>query len=206
MNRRNLTRSARFLAVAGAALFAAQGASASSVRSVSVNDMIDRSEVVFEGRVLGRRVVDDGDAKHLRTCVRFEVLDVVKGADVASPLELCFAGGRSKAGITRGVAGLNLPAPGEHGIYFVESLADGHFSPLAGWDQGRFVVDRSGKVSTAGGLGVVALDPSSTDEDGISDGVALGARVAQPGARGAAAPMDAEAFKARVRELAGEGR
>jgi hypothetical protein len=206
MNRRNLTRSARILAVAGAALFTVQGASASSVRSVSVNEMIDRSEVVFEGRVLGRRVVDDGDAKHLRTCVRFEVLDVVKGGDLASPLELCFAGGRAKSGTTRGIAGMNLPAPGEHGIYFVESLADGNFSPLLGWDQGRFVVSREGKVSTAGGLGVVALDASSTDEDGISDGVALGARVAHPGARGAAAPMDAEAFKARVRELAGEGR
>ena len=206
MNRRNLARSARFLAVAGAALFAAQDASASSVRSVSVNDMIDRAEVVFEGRVLGRRIVDDGDAKHLRTCVRFEVLEVVKGGDLASPLELCFAGGRSKAGITRGIAGLDLPAPGEHGIYFVESLADGRFSPISGWDQGRFVVGRSGAVSTAGGQGVVALDGSAADEDGLSNGVALGARTAQPGARGAAAAMDVDAFKARVRELAEEGR
>ena len=206
MKRLDLVRSARVLAVAGAALLAAQVSEASSVRSVSMDQMIDGSEVVFEGRVLGRRFVDDGDAKHLRTCVRFEVLDVVKGPQLASPLELCFAGGRSKAGITRRISDLDLPAPGERGIYFVESLADRMFSPMLGWSQGRFLVDRSGEMKTAGGQPVVALDASSDDADGISNGVALGARVAQRGARGAAAPMDVDAFKARVREIAGEGR
>jgi hypothetical protein len=191
--------------VAGAALFAAQGSSASSVRSVSVDEMIDRSEVVFEGRVLGRRFVDDGDAKHLRTCVRFEVLDVVKGPAISSPLELCYAGGRSKAGITRQVADLDLPAPGEHGIYFVASLADRALSPMFGWDQGRFLVGRNGEVKTAGGKAVVALDGDEAEGASLSNGVAHGARVAKPGARGAAA-MDVDAFKARVRELAGEGR
>jgi hypothetical protein len=203
VNRRNLTRSARVLAVAGAALFAAQGATASSVRSVSMDDMIDRSEVVFEGRVLGRRFAEGGSGG-MRTCVRFEVLDVVKGADLASPLELCFAGGRSKDGVSRSIAGLDLPAPGEHGVYFVESLADGRLSPIFGWDQGRFLVGRNGEVNTAGGRAVVGLD-GDADGSAISNGVARGARAAQPGARGVAA-MDVDAFKARVRELAGEGR
>ena len=205
MNRRSLARSARVLAAAGAALFAAQGSSASTVMSVSVDDMIDRSEVVFEGRVLGRRFVDDGDANHLRTCVRFEVLDVVKGPELSGPVELCFAGGRSKAGISRSVAGLDLPAPGEQGIYFVESLAERSLSPIYGWDQGRFLVGRNGEVKTAGGKPVVALDGDDANGAKISNGVALGARVAEPGARGGAA-MDADAFKARVRQLAGEGR
>jgi hypothetical protein len=168
-----------------------------------MDDMIDRSEVVFEGRVLGRRFAEDGSVG-MRTCVRFEVLEVVKGADLASPVELCFAGGRSKDGVSRSIAGLNLPSPGEHGVYFVESLADGRLSPIFGWDQGRFVVGRSGDVKTAGGRAVVGLDGDG-DGGAISNGVARGARSAQPGARGAAA-MDVDAFKARVRDLAGEGR
>jgi hypothetical protein len=198
---RSARRAAQLLGAAGAALLFAHSAQASSVLSVSMDEMVDRSELVFEGRVLGRRFVDDGDANHLRTCVRFEVLEVVKGPDVASPLELCFAGGRSKSGVEREVAGVEQPAPGEHGIYFVDSLASPRLSPLKGWDQGRFVVGRSGKMRTAGGRPVVGLDAQGAAGDGISSGVARGARVAEPGAHG----MDAAAFKARVRELAAEG-
>jgi len=167
--------------------------------------MIDGSELVFEGRVIGRRFVDDGDANHLRTCIRFEVLEVVKGPQVESPLELCFAGGRSKRGVERHVAGLHHPTPGEHGVYFVESLASPRISPLHGWDQGRFVVGRRGDVRTAAGKPVVGLEATAPGGDGISDGVARGARVGEAGARGGASAMDLTAFKARVRELAAEG-
>jgi hypothetical protein len=198
-------RAALRLGLAGAALLAAHAAQASTVLSVSMDEMIERSELVFEGRVIGRRFVDDGDANHLRTCVRFEVLEVVKGAEVASPLELCFAGGRSKRGVERAIAGLEHPAPGEHGVYFVESLASPRISPLYGWDQGRFLVSRSGGMKTAAGKPVVALDATAPKGDGISHGVARGARVAEPGARSGAGAMDATAFKARVRELAAEG-
>jgi hypothetical protein len=204
-----LARSARAGAQLGGlvltALLLAQGAGASSVRSVSVDEMIDRAELVFEGRVLGRRFVDDGDANHLRTCVRFEVLEVVKGPEVQSPLELCFAGGRSKAGVERSVAGLHHPSPGEHGVYFVDSLTDPRISPLSGWDQGRFLVGRHGDMRTASGKPVVGLDGTAAAGGGVSSGVARGARVAEPGARSGAA-MDVGAFKARVRELAAEGR
>jgi hypothetical protein len=203
---RSARRAALRLGLLGATLLAAHAAQASTVLSVSVDDMIERSELVFEGRVLGRRFVDDGDANHLRTCIRFEVLEVVKGPEVASPLELCFAGGRSKRGIERSIAGMGHPAPGEHGVYFVESLATPMISPLTGWDQGRFLVSRSGGMKTAAGKPVVGLDATAPAGDGISHGVARGAHVAEPGARSAAGAMDVTAFKARVRELAAEGR
>jgi hypothetical protein len=202
---RSARRAAHLLGLAGATLLLAHAADASSVRSVSVDEMIDRSELVFEGRVIGRRFVDDGDANHLRTCIRFEVLEVVKGPEVASPLELCFAGGSSKRGVVRAIAGLEHPAPGERGVYFVESLAAPRISPLYGWDQGRFVVGRKGDVRTAAGKAVVGLEASGPAGDGISNGVARGARVAEPGARSGAGAMDVPAFKARVRELAAEG-
>lgn len=203
MSQRTLTRSARTFALAAAALLVSQGAHATTVTSVSVHEMIEGAQVVFEGRVLGRRFVDDGDARHLRTCVRFEVLEVLKGSDLESPLELCFAGGRSKVGITRSIAGLELPAPGERGVYFVESLSPRSFSPFLGWDQGRFLVGRDGGVETAGGRPVVGLDADDPNGRGTSSGVARGARVAEPGAR--TRGMDVDAFKARVRALAEEG-
>jgi hypothetical protein len=206
--RRCARAAARLLGWAGAALLAAHAADASSVRSVSVSEMLQDAELVFEGRVLDRHVVDEGNLGAIQTCVRFEVLDVVKGPPVSSPLELCFAGGRGKQGLTYAVAGVDQPDPGERGIYFVTSLGARQINPLYGWDQGHFRVRADGgEVTTAGGAPVVALDPSQEGPvEGPSRGVARGAVVAKPGARGAAAPLDAAAFKARLRELLAEGR
>jgi hypothetical protein len=166
--------------------------------------MLDGAEFVFEGRAIGRRTLEDGGPGALRTCVSFEVLEVLKGPAVASPLELCFAGGRSRYGVTRSVMGLDRPMLGERGIYFVSSLGDPYLvHPLVGWDQGRFKVDADDKVTTAGGDPVVALEGG--DDAKTEGGAARGARTAKRGARGAAPAMDAAAFKARLRELIAEG-
>jgi hypothetical protein len=195
---------ARILSLAGAALLAGSAANATTVLPVSVNEMLDGAELVFEGRAIGRRTAEDGGPGAMRTCVSFEVLEVLKGPAVASPLELCFAGGRSRYGVTRSVMGLDRPLLGERGIYFVSSLGDPYLvHPLVGWDQGRFKVDADDKVTTAGGDPVVALDGGA--DEPTQGGAARGARVAKRGARGAAPAMDAAAFKARLRELMAEG-
>lgn len=195
---------ARILGLAGAALLAGHGAQASSVRSLSVGEMLDGAELVFEGRAIGRHTREDGGPGALRTCVRFEVLEVLKGPAVESPLELCFAGGRSRYGVTRSVAGLDRPLLGERGIYFVSSLADPYLvHPLVGWDQGRFRVAADETVTTAAGDPVLALD---ADGSGAGSRAARGARVGRRGARSATPPLDAGAFKARLRELLEEGR
>ena len=207
MKRRGRLRAhlaARILGMAGATLLAAHGAQAASVRSVSMSEMLGGAELVFEGRAVGRRTAEDGGPGALRTCVRFEVVEVLKGPAVASPLELCFAGGRSKYGVTRSVAGLERPQLGEHGIYFVGSLADPYLvHPLVGWDQGRFRVEADQTVTTAAGDPVLSLE---ADDAKVEGGAARGARVGKRGARSGAAPMDAAAFKARLRELMAEGR
>ena len=205
MTRRGRARlTVRILSLAGAALLAGSAADASSVLPVSVQQMLDGAELVFEGRAIGRRTAEDGGPRALRTCVRFEVLEVLKGPAVASPLELCFAGGRSKYGVTRTLMGLDRPLLGEHGIYFVSSLDDPYLvHPLVGWDQGRFRVRTDQTVTTAGGDPVVALDAG---DDGASQGgAARGARIAQPGARSSVRALDAAAFKGRLRELMSEG-
>jgi hypothetical protein len=184
-------------------LLAGSAAGAATVLPVSVHEMLGSAELVFEGRAVGRRTAEDGGPGALRTCVRFEVLEVLKGPDVDSPVELCFAGGRSKYGVTRTVMGLERPMLGEHGIYFVNALGDPYqLHPLVGWDQGRFKVAPDQTVTTAGGDPVVALDG---DEAGAHGSAARGARVAHRGARGGAPAMDAAAFKARLRELMAEG-
>lgn len=195
---------AHVLALAGAALLTGSAAAATTVLPVSVHEMIEDAELVFEGRAVGRRTAEDGGPGGLRTCVRFEVLEVLKGPAVESPLELCFAGGRSRYGVRRSVMGLEQPLLGEHGIYFVASPGDPYrLHPLVGWDQGRFKVARDHTVTTAAGDPVVALDGDG--DEAAQGGAARGARVARRHARGAAPAMDARAFKERVRELVAEG-
>jgi hypothetical protein len=175
-------------------------ARATTVRSLGIRELAARAELVFEGRVLEHEVRAEGDA--IRTCVRFAVLEVLKGPAVESPLVLCFAGG-SVGARSRRVEGMNVPPPGERGIYFVDHLGSDRVHPLLGWDQGRFRV-REGPapdVTTAGGEPVLGLEPAEEGSPrGSSAGVARGARLAPPGGRG----LDPAAFKRRLRELLDE--
>ena len=61
----------------------------------------------------------------------------------------------------------------------------------------------SGAVETANGDAVVGVDADAAEQ---APDAPRGARVVRRGARSAEAPMDAAAFKARLREImAGEG-
>jgi hypothetical protein len=186
------------IALVAAALVAAPSG-ATTVRSLDVGELARRAELVFEGRVVARehRVGARGE---LRTCVSFAVLEVVKGPPVASPYELCFAGGARGARTLRAL-GMRYPEPGERGIYFVSDVDGGRVNPLLGWDQGRFLVDGGADpvVRSADGAPVAELAPDPAPAPGPSRGVARGARAVRRGERG----MTPDAFKARVRELAG---
>jgi hypothetical protein len=172
-------------------------AHATTVRSLGIRELAQRAELVFEGRVRDREVRAEGRA--LRTCVRFDVLEVLRGPAVESPLALCFGGG-SLGARSRRVHGMHHPAPGERGIYFVDRLDADRVHPLLGWDQGRFLV-REGpvpEITTAGGEPVLGLEPADEGRArGPSEGVARGARLAPPGVRG----LDPDAFKRRLREI-----
>jgi len=188
------------LALCFAALLAAP-AGATSVRSLGIRELAAGAALVFEGRALAREVRASGRAG-LRTCVRFEVLEVLKGPAPSGPLELCFAGGRAGRRERR-VEGASAPAPGERGVYFVGEGAEGRVHPLLGWDQGRFPVREGPEpvVTTAGGQPIRALDPASEGPPaGPSRGVARGALLAPAGERG----LGPEAFKARLREILAE--
>jgi hypothetical protein len=199
------TRRLAWLACAAFALLA-HSSGATTVRSVSMSQMAQAAELVFEGRVLTQEA--QGENRKIRTCIAFEVLEVVKGPPVASPLELCFSGGTHK-GRTRRIHGMRHPQPGEQGIYFVETLREARVNPLLGWEQGHFRVARDGSnaVETADGRRVTSVESDDRSGARVSGGVARGARVQSRHARSASDPdpLTSDEFKARIRALLEEG-
>lgn len=201
------------LALALLVLGAATPVAASSVRAIAVEELLQESELVFEGRVVALETPDD-DPRRLRTCARFEVLDVLKAppSGVPVPLRLCFSGGSGRGG-SRHVEGVSIPAPGEHGVYFVESVTRPLVNPLLGWDQGRFRIvsdpdDPEGRVTSADGREVVGVDDGRGTPPGLSSGVAQGVTVGDPTAgaapgerRAARRALTPALFKQRLRTL-----
>ncbi len=144
----------------------ASPAAASTVEQVHLSEMLSRSELIFEGRVVGHSIELVGSG--MRTWVEFAVDDVVRGPRVGPTLTLAFLGG-SRDGMTFEVVGLRVPEVGEHGIYFIESVRRLLVNPIYGWDQGRLRILRDAKgrerVVDARGRPVVGLrgeSPGST--------------------------------------------
>ncbi len=177
-------------------------AQATAVRAVSLQEALRHSELVFQGRVVTRKVIDDAGPRPF-TRIVFAVEEVIKGDYAAPTLTLDFAGAPERGLV---VADMDYPEPGEAGIYFVESLRRRQANPLYGWSQGRFrIVVRGGRplVVTADGSPVVALTPAA-DGHYLSRGVAKGVRVRRQAWDQGMAPED---FKAVLRDwLAGERR
>jgi len=156
----------------------ASEASASSVRALTLSEMMGRCEVVLEGRVREVQSREDPDTGAIHTYVTFEVLDVLYGRSPGPRLTLRFLGGRVGERALR-VAGTSVPEMGERGIYFVESTRRRLVNPLLGWAQGRILLvpDAEGhvRVTSAAGAPIVALDPSPPRRaPWRSGGVAIG--------------------------------
>jgi hypothetical protein len=113
---------------------------ASSVREVSLNEMIQQSQFVFEGTVTAVEAREN-NKKRIHTYVTFEIKDIIKGKYHSNSITLSFLGG-TVGDVTMAVSDMRLPQEGEHGIYFVESLERLQVHPLYGWSQGHFIVER----------------------------------------------------------------
>ncbi|MBN2702149.1 MAG: hypothetical protein JXR29_11945 [Methylothermaceae bacterium] len=153
-------------------------ATATSVREVSLDEMLARAELVFEGEVTHLEVKETPHHHRPFTQITFRVLDVIKGREELSTVTLDFLGGQ--IGDKRlQVSDMDYPELGEHGIYFVESLQRRQVHPLYGWSQGRFLttVDEAGQlhIRTADGDPVVRLEfDSASEPTGLSRGIAKG--------------------------------
>ena len=66
---------------------------------------------------------------------------MIAGQDPGNSLVLCFMGGEI-GGVRTVVTDMHYPVIGEQGIYVAESTHLAMVNPIAGWDQGRFLVEK----------------------------------------------------------------
>ncbi|MFN8007582.1 MAG: hypothetical protein U0V70_11260 [Terriglobia bacterium] len=177
-------------------------ASAATVRQVSVEEMTQASELVFEGQVVEVVPKLDVGGGQIHTLVTFQILDVIKGSYAQPKIALSFLGGTVN-GLTLEVSDMHFPVLGEKGIYFVESLGRTQIHPLFGWDQGHFVIktDSNGvpRVMTRDQrtvTGVASLP--RTQVKALSTGVAGGVVIS---ADGKEKGLSVSEFKLKLRDI-----
>lgn len=177
------------------------GAKAATVAAIGTNELVHTTEFIFHGVVLNRWTEIGERDNEIVTKVRFGVSDVIKGRD-RKDIVLEFLGGRSGNRVLT-VPGIWIPAVGEEGVFFVEQLIRRQVHPFLGWDQGLFVVrygeGRQKRVFTSDFRPVSGLLPQSSEQQGMSTGVARGVLVSEGDASG----MSVEDFKDRIRAILG---
>ena len=153
-------------------------AQGTSVLGVSLEEMLNNSEFVFEGRVINveSRMTDSGS--YIHTYVVFDIIEIIKGEYHNDTIELSFAGGTVN-GITLSVGDMHLPEVGEKGVYFVESLSRTQVHPFYGWSQGHLLIieDAAGieKVTTQQKQPVMMVEPViKRSQQQLSSGIAAG--------------------------------
>ncbi len=160
-------------------LLFASTSKATTVRSFNVNELLSEAEFVFEGEVIAVETGMDANNHWIVTDITFQINDVVKGTDQGNTIELRFVGGEYN-GKKVHIPDMKYPAPGEKGIYFVESLNEYLINPLFGWTQGHYIIktDQKGveRVNTAEGKQVESVESNIPNKDLISDGTAAGLR------------------------------
>ena len=177
-----MRRLTSILIITGAVLAAAQAAVtpiyAATVLQITAREMLNQSELVFEGQVTGVESRMNPQATLIHTYVTFRIFDVIKGAWPDQTIELSFLGG-TVDGRTLAVPGMQIPELADQGIYFVESPERDQVHPLYGWNQGHLRLSRSKggtfNVLTAKSVPVIGIDHVQERRSGeISRGVAVG--------------------------------
>jgi len=147
----------------------------SSIREVSMDEMLQQSQLVFEGTVTAIKAMENSQ-KRIHTYVTFEIEDIIKGEYPGNTLTLRFLGG-TVGDVTMTVSDMRLPQKGEHGIYFVELLERFQVNPLYGWSQGHFIVECDdtgiGRIMTNRRLPVVGVRNSARDEQMTQDKIRI---------------------------------
>lgn len=186
---------------------------ASTVLEMSFAQVVEHSELVFEGQVLSvqPRRMNDGS---IHTFVVFEIIEVVKGDYPTTNIELSFLGGEI-AGSAMHVTDMQIPIIGETGLYFVESVRQSQVNPLVGWAQGHYLIDTladgSRIVTTLAHEMVISLAapatqaPASSAMNSFSKGKAKGVLTQnQTLLSPVSQAITADEFKTAVRNLAGQ--
>ena len=177
-------------------------AHATSVVEVTIEEMLQNSELIFEGRVIDVKVREHGDHP-IQTRVTFEIIDIIKGDVKGKKITLGFLGGEV-AGRKLSVSNMHMPELHEHGIYFVESPGRNLVQPLYGWSQGHLKIkqdpDGQERVFTRSGQPVRGIERTNGKRSGgLSHGVARGLMLDDPG--DAAGALGKKDFKQLLRAM-----
>lgn len=156
----------RALLITGVLALLSTPAVATSVLQFSFDELVDHADLIIEGLVVSAESRVESPDGQIATYVRIVVQDRIKGPDVGAELELRFVGG-TVAGNTLEVSDMLMPAVGESGIYFVESLRERQVHPLVGWSQGHFLTrndDQAGRpgVFTPAGRAIVGISHAAS--------------------------------------------
>lgn len=189
-----------------------KGLYATSLFSLSIDEVAEDAELIFEGSVLSREARVDTASGIIYTYVTFSVGEVIKGNYSGEQLELRFTGGEVNGEIVE-VSGLTLPAAGEQGIYFVESLYRDLVNPLLGWSQGHYLIveqDGEQQITTNDRQPITSIQPQAQvpatlrRPQRIIDGkhaAATGVVTSNAAALSVERPLTPDQFKARIRAL-----
>lgn len=163
---------------------------ATTVPTLSFEELVDRSETVISGEVTRSWSAWDNEHKYIWTHYEIKVSGTYKGAS-ASTVTISEPGG---AVGDRGmmIAGAVSYAPGEKVALFLQRMPNGYLR-TAGWAQGKFSVDNAGSLHGASFGPSLELSPSVAGArvSGTSlrtlEGINLGTLRARVAARIAAA-------------------
>jgi hypothetical protein len=172
--------------------------------------LVNNSELIFEGKVIGVRSEQD-QTGHIHTFVEFKVNDIIVGtSEIGTRLTLRFTGGT--VGELRLDVGARIPVLNEKGIYFVEQVKAGLVNPLFGWTQGHLIIGEKDSVIAGNAQLVQAvkresgkmLEPGNGVAAGIVTTPAAGAfniSMRQTANNKISRPMSVSGFKHRIQEL-----
>lgn len=181
---------------------------ASTVLQMSFGEVVEGSQLVFEGRVIASESRRTGQGS-IHTFVTFQISEIVKGVFDADTIELGFLGGQVGTSALQ-VSDMQTPQLGETGIYFVENLRSLQVNPLVGWAQGHFLIEDMGNgasvVTTAGHEPILSIEvgaqaANTRAQADFSAGVAKGVSVRRGFASNASRGLSAGQFKASIREI-----
>lgn len=191
-------------------------AGASTLLRVSVDELTQRAEFVFEGEVVSVQAQRSGARGMISTFVTFNVIDTIKGSASVESIELKFLGGNLE-GERLEVNGSRIPELGERGVYFVESLTQDLINPLLGWSQGQYLIqaeDGEEQVTSVNARPIVSVAaPRSAAAAASGPATARSAArlrvAAEPtvaeglnaGVRGSDEGLSPRAFKQQIRAL-----
>ena len=121
------------------ALLKADPAKSSVVLRVSFDQVVQGSELIFEGQVVSKEPRPSPINGKPFTYFTIQIIDVIKGSYMSPTIEIGFMGGQLGE-FTLKVSDMRMPELGERGVYFVESLTEQQVHPFFGWHQGHYLV------------------------------------------------------------------